>query len=72
MKKVTDPKFLPCVSTHYRNVMLTKLKQVTDIQESISEHNGHLVPGLMESLDSLVKETTRVLEILNTNSSKPL
>lgn len=71
-RKKSEPSFLPCVATHYRNVMQTKMRQFTDLRECIVEkYHGSLVEGLPEELDALFAQTEKVFRILDARSSKP-
>lgn len=71
-KRNSEPKFLPCVATHYRNVMKTQLRRVIDIRECIvDQHNGSLVPEIVESLDRLETQVFETLQLLDAKCSKP-
>lgn len=72
-KRSTEPKFLPCVATHYRNVTVNMAKKVADIREQLTEkYNGHCAPDVMDALEKAQIAVQDALLALDAKSSKPI
>lgn len=69
-KRNVEPKFLPCVGTHYRNVTETMVKRLADVEEGILEHNGHLEPQILEALEQAKVKVLDLVLALDAKSSK--
>lgn len=70
-KRNTAPSFLPCVATHYRNVLKTMLARVGDVREGMEERHGYLAPECMLEIEQLGEQCRRALIALDARSSKP-
>lgn len=69
-KRNVEPRFLPCVATHYRNVTVNMSKKLADVQDGITEHNGHLAPEIMDALVEAQRKITELALLLDARSSK--